>query len=310
MKRLIASVALCLSFVLVLIGTLHTVHAEESTDPCAALTAENFHSDACNAAIAANPVPDFVRPVTYNPDTDGRSRPRSILLPEKLPAYPIGWVLKEWYYSDKPGADLVVAKDRFYDRGQLILVYASVKVRNFDWLLIGPDRWIMDEYIAVLHIPQRPEKVSGHWITLDLSEETLVASIDDKPVFATLISAGWTGGYGFTHVGLYNIYARARFTTFRGPPWAKVPEYIIDHVPYVMFFDKDVALHGAYWHNYFGFERSHGCVNIPVGDEAWLWNFVNETVDQWGPDTGAFFLAHPDKTPFVYVYRSAKLKTS
>ena len=276
-------------------------------DPCAALTVESPQSDACDAAIDANPLPDLVRPTEYNPTVDGRSRPRSILLPEHLPAYPIAWILKEWYYSEKPGVSLVVAKDRFLDRGQLVLVYQSVKVKNFEWLLIGKGKWIPGEYVGVLHMPERPEKVSGRWITLDLSEQTLIASIDDKPVFATLISASWNG-YGFTHEGLFNIYARTRSTTFRGPPWAKVPEYILDHVPDVMFFDGNVALHGAYWHNYFGYERSHGCVNIPVADEAWLWNWVSETADQWGPDKNTFFLPHPEKAPFVYVYKSAKIK--
>jgi hypothetical protein len=293
-------------------GALQPVRAEGTTDddPCAALTVEKYQSDACDAAIDANPLPDLERPTTYDPKEDGRSRPRSVMLPEKQMKYPLAWVLKEWYYSEAPGKDLVVDKAHFYDRGQLIVVYKSVRVKNFEWLLIGKGRWIPGDYIAVLHIPKRPEKVTGRWITLDLAEQTLVASIDDKPIFATLISAGWTGGYGFTHEGLFNIYARTRSTVFKGPPWAAVPEYILNDVPYAMFFDKHVALHGAYWHNYFGFERSHGCVNIPVADEKWLWNWVSETADKWGPDTGSFFLKHPENAPFVYVYRSNKIKKS
>src|SRR5258708_3662277 len=171
-----------------------------------------------------------------------------------MPKYAVGWVLKEWYYSAKPGEDLVVAKDRFYDRGQLVMIYASVHVRNFEWLMVGKGRWIPGEYIAELKMPKRPAGVSGRWITLDLSEQTLVASIDDKPVFATLISTGWSQGYGTTHEGLYHIYARTFSTVFKGPPWAVVPEYIIDNVPTAMFFNGNEALHGAYWHNYFGYE--------------------------------------------------------
>jgi hypothetical protein len=281
--------------------------SDATDDPCALLTVAEPQSDACDAAIDANPLPELERPTEYNPHTDGRSRPRGILLPKTLPTYNIGWVLKEWYYSEAPGKDLVVDKVRFLDRGQLVMVYKSVRVKNFEWLLIGKGKWIPGDYVSVLRIPERPEKVRGQWITLDLSEQTLIAAVDDKPIFATLISASWNG-YGFTREGLFNIYARTRSTTFKGPPWAKVPEYIWEHVPDVMFFDHHVALHGAYWHNYFGFERSHGCVNIPVADELWLWNWVSETADQWGPDTGSFFVAHPEKAPFVYVYKSAKIK--
>jgi hypothetical protein len=188
------------------------------------------------------------------------------------------------------------------------MAYASVRVYNFEWLLIAKGRWIPAEYIAELRLPERPAEVKGRWITLDLSEQTLVASIDDEPIFATLISTGWTGGYGITHEGLYRIYARTVSTVFKGPPWAAVPEYVFDNVPYAMFFNGNEALHGAYWHNYFGYQRSHGCVNIPVADAAWLWDWVSETEDEWGPDTGAFHLAQPDKTPFVYIYKSAKIK--
>jgi hypothetical protein len=71
-----------------------------------------------------------------------------------------------------------------------------------------------------------------------------------------------------------------------------------------MFFDQHIALHGAYWHDWFGLPRTHGCVNIPVGDEAWLWDWVSQVSDQWGPDENHFFMPHPEKAPFVYVYHS------
>ena len=38
--------------------------------------------------------------------------------------------------------------------------------------------------------------------------------------------------------------------------------YSIEDVPYVMYFEGSYALHGAFWHNNFGHEQSHGCVNL------------------------------------------------
>jgi lipoprotein-anchoring transpeptidase ErfK/SrfK len=38
--------------------------------------------------------------------------------------------------------------------------------------------------------------------------------------------------------------------------------YSIEDVPYVAYFEGSYALHGAFWHNNFGREMSHGCVNL------------------------------------------------
>ncbi len=46
-----------------------------------------------------------------------------------------------------------------------------------------------------------------------------------------------------------------------------------------MYYDGPRALHGAYWRVKFGYELSHGCVNMSVGDAHWLYDWVN--VDDW-----------------------------
>lgn len=307
MKKLLL---LCFALLLLCGGLARPVLAASPSDSCNQITLEKPQLDACTLAAKANPKPDLERPVVFNPKMDGVSQPRSVLLPKEPMPFEIGWLIRDWYYSDAPGIDPPKwTKDRIIRKATVIYVYATVKVRGLDWNMIGPDQWIPGEYVAVLHIPKRPEGVSGRWITLDLTEQTLIAMEDDTPIFATLISAAYDA-YGVTREGLFHIYARTKETIFRGPPWAKVPEYVLNHVPDVMFFDEHIALHGAYWHDWFGFPRSHGCVNIPVGDEHWLWNWVSETADKWGPDENKFFLPHPEQAPFVYVYRSAKVKKS
>ena len=51
--------------------------------------------------------------------------------------------------------------------------------------------------------------------------------------------------------------------------------YYLEDVPWTMYFDEKRALHGAYWHNGFGYARSHGCVNLSVGDSRWLYDWAN-----------------------------------
>lgn len=38
------------------------------------------------------------------------------------------------------------------------------------------------------------------------------------------------------------------------------------------FTNRGHAIHGAYWHNNFGYRMSHGCVNLPAGFAKWLYS--------------------------------------
>jgi len=51
-------------------------------------------------------------------------------------------------------------------------------------------------------------------------------------------------------------------------------KYYIKDVPNVMYFYKDYAIHGTYWHNSFGWGASHGCVNVPVEFSKWLYDWA------------------------------------
>jgi len=46
--------------------------------------------------------------------------------------------------------------------------------------------------------------------------------------------------------------------------------YMIEDVPWTMYFLGSYAIHGAFWHNGFGAMRSHGCINLPPFDARWL----------------------------------------
>lgn len=37
--------------------------------------------------------------------------------------------------------------------------------------------------------------------------------------------------------------------------------------------ETGVAFHGAYWHNNFGLQMSHGCVNMRPKDAKWLFRW-------------------------------------
>lgn len=51
--------------------------------------------------------------------------------------------------------------------------------------------------------------------------------------------------------------------------------YDLPNVPNVMYFYQGYSIHGAYWHNNFGYQMSHGCVNAPLAAAEWLYNWAS-----------------------------------
>ncbi len=75
-----------------------------------------------------------------------------------------------------------------------------------------------------------------------------------------------------TRAGSYYIYDRYRHKTMRSDvPRGKKGFYEVENVPYTQFFNGDMALHGAFWHNSFGRPASHGCVNLSTKDHNTRW---------------------------------------
>jgi lipoprotein-anchoring transpeptidase ErfK/SrfK len=56
--------------------------------------------------------------------------------------------------------------------------------------------------------------------------------------------------------------------------------YSIEDVPYVMYFFRSFALHGAFWHSNFGVQMSHGCVNLSPLDAKYLFFFADPPLPQ------------------------------
>lgn len=106
-------------------------------------------------------------------------------------------------------------------------------------------------------------------------EQTLAAYEGDRMVYATLVSSGlpqWD-----TDSGLFRIFAKVKIAKMSGRE-GLADYYFLEDVPWAMYFNKDMALHGAYWHDKFGFKHSHGCVNLPPQDAKWLFDWTTPTI--------------------------------
>lgn len=110
------------------------------------------------------------------------------------------------------------------------------------------------------------EHSSQQWIQIDLSEQRLTAWEGDTPVFSSTVSTGRPDE--MTPTGVYEIQAKYRTARMQGD------NYDIPDVPYTMYFSGSYAIHGAYWHNDFGSPVSSGCINLPLQDAAWLFDWA------------------------------------
>lgn len=69
--------------------------------------------------------------------------------------------------------------------------------------------------------------------------------------------------------GDYKIYAKYDAQLMAGPG------YYLPGVPWIMYFYRGYALHGAYWHSNWGQPMSHGCVNMPIEESRWFYDFTS-----------------------------------
>ncbi len=176
------------------------------------------------------------------------------------------------FASSRPGETGSRDSGFFARYHRLVNIFARAEdQRGKVWYLVGPDQWIRQELVAMFMPAPQPEAVAGHWVAVDLFEQTLIAYEDDRPVFATVVSSGlsqWP-----TVEGLFKVWARLRNDTMSGAT-GEPDAYYVQNVPWAMYFKAGYSLHGAYWHGDFGYRRSHGCVNLSVSDARWIYDWM------------------------------------
>jgi len=191
--------------------------------------------------------------------------------------YPFAIILDKTgiYTSLRPGERGSAQSGYVTRRYDLVHIFARQEDSDGNvWYLIGPRQWLRQEFVAMFAPVEKPEGLSGRWVAVDLFEQTLIAYQGDKPVFATLVSSGlpdWP-----TNEGIFEIWARLDRDSMSGATGAP-DAYALQDVPWTMYFDGGISLHGAYWHDDFGYRRSHGCVNLSVSDARWLYEWTAET---------------------------------
>lgn len=122
------------------------------------------------------------------------------------------------------------------------------------------------------------------WIDVSIRNQTLVAYEGTKAVYVTLVSTGIAGladpeKAPATVRGTYMIHTKHVASTMDDDEDV-ADSYSLRDVPFVQYFHKGYALHGAYWHDQFGKVRSHGCINLAPIDAAWLFEWTDPQVPE------------------------------
>lgn len=111
-------------------------------------------------------------------------------------------------------------------------------------------------------------------ILIDRSEQKLYAYEGDELYMETTISTGLD--LTPTPRGMFSVYRKTPSRYMQGPlPGISYDYYDLPGVPWNLYFTAEGgAIHGAYWHNGFGTQWSHGCVNLPIDASKKLYDWT------------------------------------
>lgn len=147
----------------------------------------------------------------------------------------------------------------------------------------GHVRPILDKELAPIspHVPAEHKRVE-----VSISRQTLIAYEYDDIVLNTKISSGIPSRLPTpnslptaTPQGSFRIYSKMpnkHMGRVSGNPDADAGDsFSLPGVPWTSFFKfpGGYAFHGTYWHNNFGVQMSHGCVNMRNEDAKWLFRW-------------------------------------
>ncbi len=204
---------------------------------------------------------------------------------DNTPATHFGWIVDMAYVRPRPDINAQPVGDPL-PRETVVNVYDEVEAQGTRWYMIGINQWVDRTKIRVMYPHSNPPEGvdNGRWIEINLEEQTLAVYEDNRMVFATLIATGYEPYY--TQPGLFQIYEMHEVNTMQGSfADGKTDFYYLENVPWTLYYDGARAIHGAYWRTYFGYEQSHGCVNLSVGDSrlVYEWAEIGDWVYVYDP---------------------------
>ena len=194
----------------------------------------------------------------------------------RTPRNPFGWVLNPVEKRSDAGYGPGSGTGKWLNRLDIVQSFGFRTVDGVEWVKVSPTEWVEKRFVGLVRpMRQAPsDAITGkRWVDVNLYEQTVAVYENNQLVFATIISSGIDPFW--TRPGLFQVREKVAVTPMSGAFEADRSDYYyLEDVPWAMYFDEARAFHGAYWHNGFGYPRSHGCVNMSPGDAQWLFNWA------------------------------------
>lgn len=160
------------------------------------------------------------------------------------------------------------------------------------WYKITDELLYIDYYVLADHMrmvpdseltPISPDIEPGQKrVDVSIAEQRLWAYEEGELVLDTKVSTGIPGMP--TNNGIPTATPRGSFYIFNKMPvrhmgngqlTSEVGAYELPGVPWVTYFHEwGVAFHGTYWHDNYGNEMSHGCVNMTPDEAKWIYRWA------------------------------------
>ena len=152
------------------------------------------------------------------------------------------------------------------------------------FVLASHMRLIDDSEISPLATHVAPENKR---VEVSIAEQRMWAYEENELIIDTKISTGipnlpTTNGIPTaTPRGVFHVSSKMPVRHMgNGRLTADIDAYELPGVPWVSYFhETGVAFHGTYWHDNYGNEMSHGCVNMTPDESKWLFRWLTPESD-------------------------------
>jgi lipoprotein-anchoring transpeptidase ErfK/SrfK len=152
--------------------------------------------------------------------------------------------------------------------------------------------WVQAQHMRLIpdsEITPIGEDVPAHEkrVEVSIKHQSLTAYEGQEIVMHTEISTGIpnlpsaNGVPTATPRGTFNVEIKMPVRHMgNGKLTSDINAYELPGVPWVAFFvDTGVAFHGTFWHDNYGNEMSHGCVNMRPEEAKWLYRWLTPIAD-------------------------------
>jgi lipoprotein-anchoring transpeptidase ErfK/SrfK len=139
-------------------------------------------------------------------------------------------------------------------------------------MLAGKDVRLTPEYEP---LPYETEEIGpdfGKWVETDLTRQITYLWDGNKKLKTYVVSTG--KNVTPTITGTYRIYMKRDHHDMKGYDPIKEKDYVQPDVRYISYFEGAYAYHAAYWHNAFGTQVSHGCINMKTPEAKYLYEWA------------------------------------